>query len=356
MRRAQLKIACWIAAFALGAAAVAPPIDRLADRSFTWHMLQHLVLLYCVPLLVLLARPFDTFAALAAKDATARLVRATRPLHVLASPPVALGVFVAAMWLTHYSGLYEWSLESAPVHVAEHLIYLVAGTVFWLPVLAPPPLRPWSFPARLLYLMLALPQGALLGMALGSARTPLYPHYVALEGSIPAALRDQRDAAALMWIVGGLIVFAALLILLGAWARRESVTAVASPLAIVFFAIVLRGAGAAPPTPLAPAYTDAQAVKGQILFYENCAECHGASLEGNFGPALAGADSNVQWETVSYVWTYMTAHMPAGNAGGLRPEEYLEIMAFLMKTHGHAPGAAPLSARAAAGSKAFMGP
>ena len=108
--------------------------------------------------------------------------------------------------------------------------------------------------------------------------------------------------------------------------------------------------------PKPPSYTDAQATKGQILFYENCAECHGASLEGNFGPALAGDGGNVQWETVTYVWTYMTEHMPAGNANGLRHDEYLEIMAFLLKMHGNPAGASALTAKAATASKALMGP
>ncbi|HET6276343.1 MAG TPA: c-type cytochrome [Candidatus Cybelea sp.] len=107
--------------------------------------------------------------------------------------------------------------------------------------------------------------------------------------------------------------------------------------------------------PRPPSFTDDQATKGQTLFYENCAECHGARLEGNFGPALAGDASNVQWESVTYVWGYMTAHMPAGNAAGLKPREYLEIMAFLLKAHGNVPGKRALSATDAAASKALMG-
>ncbi len=87
-------------------------------------------------------------------------------------------------------------------------VSLPRARCFWLPVIAPPPLRPWSYPARLLYLAVALPQGALLGMALTSAREPLYPHYVAITGSYAAALADQRNAAAIMWIAGGLVVFA----------------------------------------------------------------------------------------------------------------------------------------------------
>lgn len=122
----------------------------------------------------------------------------------------------------------------------------------------------------------------------------------------------------------------------------------------LLFALVLLAAANAP-SPV-PSYTGDQATKGQILFYEDCAECHGATLGGNYGPALAGPDGNVQWETVTYVWGYMTAHMPAGNANGLKPQEYVEIMAFLLKAHGHPAGTTPLTAAAANASKAYMGP
>jgi mono/diheme cytochrome c family protein len=122
---------------------------------------------------------------------------------------------------------------------------------------------------------------------------------------------------------------------------------------LLFAAVILLAAS--DPTMLVPSYTTDQAAKGQILFYENCAECHGAELDGNYGPALSGPGGNVQWETVSYVWGYMTAHMPAGNANGLRPKEYVEIMAFLLKMHANPAGRKPLTAAAANASKAFMG-
>lgn len=201
-----------------------PPIEPLADSSFAWHMLQHLVLLYAVPLLVLAARPFDVIRRFAGNRATLAVVRAARPLHALASPPVALVVFVATLWATHLSPLYELALERPAAHVSEHALYLAAGFLFWLPVLTVPPIRPQSYPARLLYLVLALPQGALLAMVIASARHPLYLHYAATAGSPAAALADQGNAAALMWILGGAVVLGALLANLGYWARRESQT------------------------------------------------------------------------------------------------------------------------------------
>ncbi len=111
-----------------------------------------------------------------------------------------------------------------------------------------------------------------------------------------------------------------------------------------------------PPTTTAPSFAADQARKGQTLFYENCAECHGGNLEGNVGPALSGGDGNVQWDSVGYVWDYMTGHMPAGNAGGLRQDEYLDIMSFILKSHGHRPGKTMLTPESAKASQALLGP
>ncbi len=217
-RRATL----WGAAAAgIFAATVAPPLDRLADASFAWHMLQHLVLFFFVPLALVLAQPFSLFAGAAGKARTAAFVRATRALHVVASPVVAYFAFVAVMWLTHFTSLYELSLEHDWVHVLEHMLYVAAGIVFWLPVVAPAPLRPPSYPVRAFYLFLALPQGALLGAALFAAQAPLYAHYAA-ETSPARALADQHDAAALMWIGSGLVTLCAMLATIGVWAHREA--------------------------------------------------------------------------------------------------------------------------------------
>jgi cytochrome c oxidase assembly factor CtaG len=208
-------------AVAIGGAAVAPPMDWLADESFAWHMAQHLLLVYPVALLLLLARPLDLYARFAGKASLAKFVNALRPLHTFAWPPAALAFFIGVLWATHFSPLYEASLEQPAVHVAEHFLFLAAGCIFWLPVVGPPPLRPLPYPARLFYLVVALPQGALLGMVITSAREPLYAHYTMMHG-LRAALADQGNAAAVMWIAGGLAIFTGLLVTLAVWAKRES--------------------------------------------------------------------------------------------------------------------------------------
>lgn len=103
-------------------------------------------------------------------------------------------------------------------------------------------------------------------------------------------------------------------------------------------------------------YSVAQAWQGRLDYYRSCAECHGGSLEGVFGPALAGANGNLQYQSVSGVYAYMTAHMPHGNPEGLPEPEYVAIMAFLMQSHGIPPGRSELTKAEIESDHSLMGP
>jgi mono/diheme cytochrome c family protein len=110
-----------------------------------------------------------------------------------------------------------------------------------------------------------------------------------------------------------------------------------------------------PPSKAVPSYLDAQARFGQTIFYEHCAECHGASGEGNYGPGLLTSDGNVQWQPVYYVYSYMMQHMPAGDASALKKDEYIDIMAFLLKSQGHPAGRSALTNKTLMDSGALLG-
>jgi polar amino acid transport system substrate-binding protein len=102
-------------------------------------------------------------------------------------------------------------------------------------------------------------------------------------------------------------------------------------------------------------FTADQATKGRNAYYANCAYCHGANLEGIYGPALNGPDGNVQWQPVSAVYGYTTTQMPVGNAGGLPADDYVNIMAFLLQSHGFHAGATPLTANVARSNQTVLG-
>jgi putative copper resistance protein D len=127
------------------------------------------------------------------------------------------------MWGSHFSGLFNAALESPLVHHCEHMLYLAAALLFWWPVLgvARDPRR-LSFPARGVYLFLAMPQNTFLSLAIFSAKAVRYPHYATVTRTWGAsALSDQHTAGGIMWVSGDLIFLVGLIIMMAMWARHE---------------------------------------------------------------------------------------------------------------------------------------
>ena len=206
--------------------ALVSPIDAYADVLFSVHMVQHLLLMLVAPPLFALGAPV-TLALRAARPRTGRRflrrVLNSRWVAILSHPVLAWSVFVGTSIATHFTPLYERALESQTVHTLEHAIMLGAGLLFWWPVVGlDPSTHRMSHPLRLLYLSLAMPAGAFLGVAIFSASHPLYAHYAGLPPPWGAgALADQRYAGAYMWVFGNLALLVAVLFEAVAWKRSD---------------------------------------------------------------------------------------------------------------------------------------
>lgn len=219
------RIAAYVCGAVLMTVVLLPPIDALAERSFAWHMTQHVVLMLAGPPLILLGAPLLLAVAVPPAHVARRITAfAGSPFgHVLFAPLTGWLLFVAVLWMSHFSPLYETALDHPAVHVLEHALYVGCAMLFWASVVqvgyTP---RPLPYPARMLYLFLAIPQGAFLGLALYAARGVLYPHY--LHGhTLSLTLADQQNGGAVMWIAGGLLLFIAFMCTAGAWAAAERV-------------------------------------------------------------------------------------------------------------------------------------
>jgi mono/diheme cytochrome c family protein len=116
------------------------------------------------------------------------------------------------------------------------------------------------------------------------------------------------------------------------------------PLLLLGLAACAHQSATAEPTPADP--LAAQIERGQALYGENCAGCHGAGGEGSdkappvVGPEAfpeqprEGARRDVEFHTAADVFAWTTVHMPGNAPGSLTTDEYLAIFAFDLTANG----------------------
>src|SRR4051794_10996912 len=201
-------------------------IERYDTTLFSVHMVQHMILTLVGPPLLVFAGPI-TLLLQASSPATRKRwilpVLHSRVMRALSFPVVSWLLFAGVMWGSHFSPLFDLSLENQWIHSAEHALYLTAGLLFWWPVVGPDP-SPWrmSPPVRVLYVGLQMPQNTFLALAIYMASVPLYAHYVTTIRSWgPTPLEDQQLAGGLMWVGGDIAFITAVGLLVLAWMRWE---------------------------------------------------------------------------------------------------------------------------------------
>src|SRR5581483_3689787 len=209
----------FLAGVAVMAVALEPPFDEYADRLFSVHMVQHLLLIELAAPLLLLGRPVTLAVAATPPPVRARMTSLARgPVaRALASPLVDFGFLGLVLWVSHLTSWYEAALASDVVHALEHLAYLVGALLFWWPVIGRDlGAARLSHPGRILYLFLSMPVQSLLGFVITSAGHVLYPHYAAVARTLGvSAMADQRLGGTLMWegsMLVGVVAVSAVLI------------------------------------------------------------------------------------------------------------------------------------------------
>jgi S-disulfanyl-L-cysteine oxidoreductase SoxD len=114
------------------------------------------------------------------------------------------------------------------------------------------------------------------------------------------------------------------------------------------FALFLLGAAASPlsaqlppmRTTLEGVYTNAQADEGFKTYEAVCSKCHGTGT----GPAFKGASFLTKWSNQSLyrLWEYMSTRMPYGAPGTLSKDQYLGMLAWILRENGYPAGETPL--------------
>jgi len=228
------RAVAFAAALATVLVALTGPIDRLADRLFWIHMLQHVLLVMVAAPLLVLAAPWHELwrpLPLGLRRGVAKPVARRRWAAPIRRAGAGLGrpipawiAFNANLLIWHWPRLYDLALRDEWVHDLEHLLFLGTAVLFWAQVWDSPPLRARLSPfGRVAYVTAATVPAWVLAVILAMASTPLYPAYGG-DAARPwgiSALIDQQLAAGIMWGPGGIPFSVAVFLGIYRWLQTE---------------------------------------------------------------------------------------------------------------------------------------
>jgi putative copper resistance protein D len=196
------------------------------DTLFTVHMVQHMVLAMVSPVFLALGAPIT----LALRTTGPRMRHGivallhSRAARVLTWAPLVWLHFVALPFALYDSGWYEATLRNGMLHEWLHVQFLVAGCLFFWPLLGLDPMpRRLGYPARMLMTFLVLPFHAFLGLSIMMQREVIAHDWYAALGRTwgPTLQADQEMGGGLLWASGDLVGLLFFGVMFVQWQRAE---------------------------------------------------------------------------------------------------------------------------------------
>jgi putative membrane protein len=210
-----VKMASFAGALLVLVGALTGPLHDLSDYYlFSAHMVQHMLLIFAMPPLLLYGTPGWMLRPLLRDAWVARLGRRlTRPI-------AAFAIFNVTLVAWHLPPLYNLAMEHHPVHIVAHLMIMPASLILWWPVLSPVAELPRApYPVQLLYLFVVGLPMVLVAIIIAMADRVLYPFYATAPRvfeQLPP-LADQSLGGLIMWIPGGLVFLIAISVVFFRW-------------------------------------------------------------------------------------------------------------------------------------------
>lgn len=208
-RQRRLRSLAFYGGLAVTALAVDSPVEYFADRYFFMHMVQHLLLMFAAPTLIVAGAPWQPLLAAVPGRAAAVGFGWSRPLRVAGSwllrPWVAVVMFNVVMLCWHIPAMLDLAENNPAVKIwLLHSSYLIVGIMFWLQFIPSPPFRMRMPPeAQAIAIVGTNVAMWLLAMSMSFlTQVSWYPVYDHIPGVTLPPFADQQIGAGILWVCG----------------------------------------------------------------------------------------------------------------------------------------------------------
>lgn len=213
----------YLVGWAALAGALVSPLHWLGEHLFSFHMVEHEIIMAVAAPLLVLARPAGvllwslprTFRLTVGRTLRTGLVQTV--WSRLASPGIATLLHGIAIWMWHVPPLFDAALAHETLHRLQHLSFFATALLFWwaLIVRAASGVAVWQLFVTMLHT-------GVLGALMALAPVVLYRTQTADAlswGLTP--LEDQQLAGLLMWVPAGTVYAGAALAFAALWIARS---------------------------------------------------------------------------------------------------------------------------------------
>ena len=214
-RERRIRSLWFYAGLAVLLLAVVSPIDYWSDSYFMVHMVQHLLLMFAAPSLVVAGAPgqplLDALPGRSGQAVTREVLAGgwSRPLRAawrfLTEPLVAVALFNLVMIGWHIPAAFDLAQNNQLVHIyLMHASFFLAGVLFWLQFIPSPPFRiRMPLLGRAAALLATNVVMIFIAMTLSIfASHSIYPVYDHVPGVTLPPFADQQIGAAILWVCG----------------------------------------------------------------------------------------------------------------------------------------------------------
>jgi cytochrome c oxidase assembly factor CtaG len=215
------RAGCYAGGWLSLALALTSPLHWLGEHLFTFHMIEHEIVMAISAPLIAVARPIGAMLWALPQGVRARLGGAAKGRVVravwrtLTKPLYATILHGAIIWGWHAPPLFDLAVVDVLAHRLQHLTFFLSALLFWWALV-----KRADYSAAVGHVFITMLHTGALGALMALAPRVLYRAQTAHAAEWRLTpLEDQQLAGVVMWVPAGTVYAGAALVLAALWIR-----------------------------------------------------------------------------------------------------------------------------------------